>query len=138
MSSTLTGSISFHPRGFGFVTERIGDVPRRGFVSPPLLNSCLDGDEVTAEFTPTSDGRLTVQSLVRTARNRRIAVGEVVKNSHGTFIKLDALIGNTNWPLLGAETLAVGTLVRVGLDSDGLRFTSPVVIDGKRTHPRPP
>jgi ribonuclease R len=131
MSSPLIGTVSLHPRGFGFVTEASSTPPRRAFVAPPMLNTFLDGDEVSTEIVAAADGRLTAQSLQLLKRSRRMGVGEVVKNSYGTFIKLDALIGNTIWPLTGADAIPAGTLVRVVLDDTQKTFASPLILDGK-------
>jgi ribonuclease R len=129
---TVRGVVSFHPRGFGFVTHTKDGQPLRAFVAPPLLNQLLDGDVVDAQVEASGEDRFQATRLTLVARNRMVAVGDVVKNSFGVFLKVDPLIGNTTWPLHDAAALAPGVVVRARLDPVRGGFAGAVAIDDKK------
>jgi ribonuclease R len=104
------GRISVHPRGFGFVeTTRDDGAPISAFVAPPTLNAFLDGDVVEAEVA-TEGSRSTATNLTLVHRAREELFGTVVHRGGKAFLKVDRLVGNTDWPLEGPE-LGDGTAV---------------------------
>lgn len=97
----ITGRISVHPRGFGFVTTeatKTGEV-LSAFVAPPDLNPLFTGDVVRATLTRAPDGRYMATEIVLVERPRREVFGEVVMRRGAPFLRIDREVANTDWPL---------------------------------------
>ncbi len=94
-----SGTISVHPRGFGFLTLQDDPDHRAAFVSPPDLNPFLEGDRVQAEISETPDGRLSASKLSLIERTRLSLFGTLVRHRGQPFLHVDREISNTDWPL---------------------------------------
>ncbi len=95
---TLVGTLSFNPRGFGFVNGRAEGDPS-AFVAPPLLNAYLADDLVEAELTQNPDGRWTATALKRLERARVELYGEVATHRGVLHLRVDREVANTDLPL---------------------------------------
>ncbi len=115
----MHGSISIHPRGFGFVTEvheRAGEQPPvAAFVVPPDLNAFLADDIVTYRVEQNGD-KLTARDLVLVTRPRTRLFGAVVRRGAGVFVRVDRAVSNTDWLLIGAADIATDALVSAVID----------------------
>ena len=97
ISHTLvTGRVSVHPRGFGFLTF---DGDKTAFINPPDLNPFLDGDRVTARVVPADAGRFNATELVLQERIRSELFGSILYRGRRPYLKVDRLVSNTDWPL---------------------------------------
>lgn len=117
----VTGTITIHPRGFGFLSFSIesGECAASAFVAPPHLNPFLADDIVTAQVSPTPDGRWTAADLSLVSRARSRVLGEVVTHGRALFVRIDRDVSNTDWPLLHAGGKARrGDVVIARLDGD--------------------
>ncbi len=97
----ITGTISLHPRGFGFLNFTGLDGPESAFIPPPELNRFLLDDVAKGSVTTASDGRHSVSSLVLVERHRRWLFGEVVERRGQRFLNVDREVSNTDWPVTG-------------------------------------
>lgn len=101
----VQGTITVHPRGFGFLNFQTDQGPQSAFVIPPDLNPLLAGDLVSAEIEEGEDGRYTARDLKLEERRRSILFGEVVSRKGKAWLRTDDEVANTDWPLTGeAET----------------------------------
>ncbi|MEZ6185571.1 MAG: RNB domain-containing ribonuclease [Planctomycetota bacterium] len=119
----LRGSLSVHPRGFGFVQAEDG---ASAFVPPKLLRGLLDGDRVEAEVRAEPDGRLTASALERTARWRERLYGTARRAKGGWVVDPDPEVANSPWTLLDAAGLEPGDAVVARLDGDAARLVERV------------
>ena len=121
---TVTGTLSLHPRGFGFLLPNGDDKPS-AFVPPPDLNRFFAGDRVQATITQTADGRFTASSLQLVQRDRREVFGQVVSHRGQRFLRVDREVANTDWRLecvgtppaesvLGTASIADGHVLWIG------------------------
>jgi ribonuclease R len=97
-SQTLTkGTISVHPKGFGFVKNELGpDV----FIPKQRLNNAVDGDEVEIEIEPNQGPKGpegTVITILK--RSRSTLAGTVIGKSGSHYTAFS--------PLLGADKLII-------------------------------
>lgn len=97
----VTGTISPHPRGFGFLNFPGPSGPESAFITPPDLNPFLLDDSVSAELKRSADGRATAQNLRLLQRKRRVLFGQVVERKGRAFLQTDREVANTDWPLEG-------------------------------------
>jgi len=112
MSSRVRGTITVHPRGFGFLAIE-GEAPSSAFVTPPDLNPFLDGDVVSARVIEGDGGRLTAADLSLVSRSRTELFGSVTTRGRKPHLRVDRLVANTDWPLdeASATGLAEGTFL---------------------------
>ena len=98
---TVTGRITVHPRGFGFLTEENAETGEilSAFVTPPDLNAFLSDDIATGSVTTGADGRFTASGLTLLERPRDQLFGEVVVRRDATWLRVDREVANTDWPL---------------------------------------
>jgi len=115
----LRGTLSVHPRGFGFVQ---GDDGRSAFVPPPLLRGHLDGDGVVAELREEDDGRSSCASVERTSRWRQRLCGTVREGKRGLELVPDPEVANSPWPLDAKPAPAAGSWVVAELDGERARL----------------
>lgn len=96
---TGRGRISVHPRGFGFLQldAPVGDATA-AFITPPDLNSFLDGDVVTATLVADSTNRVSATGLTLAERSRRELFGTVSIRKGRRHLRVDRLVSNTDWP----------------------------------------
>jgi ribonuclease R len=116
-SGRLTGRISVHPRGFGFLNVESPEGETAAFVSPPDLNPFLDGDVVSAVVVSDASGRAAASALALVDRTRTELFGSVTVHGRRPFLKVDRLVSNTDWPFeegAGAG-LDEGTFVVAGI-----------------------
>ncbi len=119
-SRSLTGRITVHPRGFGFLTARIGDELVSAFVPPPMLNRFFADDVVRATVTTAPDGRYTASDLTLVERTRATVFGDVVSRQGAWFLRVDRGVSNTDWPLdVAGHPLREGQSVVARVRSDG-------------------
>ena len=98
----MTGTISVHSRGFGFLNIITEDgSPLSAFVVPPDLNPFLAGDVVEASIEETDDGRYTARDLQLLSRGRSVLFGQVTTRRGKLWLKTDDEVANTDWPLDG-------------------------------------
>jgi ribonuclease R len=113
----LTGRISVHPRGFGFLNfEGVGG-EQAAFVAPPDLNPFLDGDLVSATVTVAEGGRATATLLTLVERGRTELFGAVTTRGRRRFLRVDRVVANTDWPFAegAAEGLEEGAFIVAAL-----------------------
>lgn len=97
----VVGTISVHPRGFGFLNFEWDRGRGSAFIVPPDLNPFLSGDRVTAEIRTAEDGRFSAHDLRLESRHRAVLFGEVVFRRGGLWLRTDNEVSNTDWPLKG-------------------------------------
>lgn len=97
----ITGSITVHPRGFGFLSfsSAGGAQMASAFVAPADLNPFLTDDVVTADVDATADGRWTAGALALVSRSRTHLFGEVVFHGRSLHLRVDREVSNTDWRL---------------------------------------
>jgi ribonuclease R len=100
-STPVSGSISLHPRGFGFLNYQGAEGPESAFIAPPDLNPFLLDDEVSAQLKKASDGRSSAHKLRLLRRRRSQLFGQVVERHGSLFLQTDREVANTDWPLEG-------------------------------------
>ncbi|MDB4929866.1 MAG: 3-5 exoribonuclease, VacB/RNase family [Myxococcaceae bacterium] len=96
------GTVSVHPRGFGFFTEENTEAPASSFVIPPELNAFLADDLVEALITVGEDGRTNASALKLIERPRTELYGTVIVHRGVAHLKVDREVANTDWPLVHA------------------------------------
>lgn len=113
------GRISLNPRGFGFFSALDG-IATAAFVAPPLLNTFLDGDIVSATLTTDASGRVSASELTLVERPRKQVFGTVTLRGKRLHLAIDRAIANTDWPFQkgGAKDLQEGDAV-VAAPGDG-------------------
>ncbi len=113
----VTGRISVHPRGFGFLNVESPDGDTAAFVAPPDLNPFLDGDLVAASVTADASGRTSATGLALVERRRTELFGAVTTRGRRRFLRVDRLVANTDWPFEdgSAEDLTEGAFVVTAL-----------------------
>jgi ribonuclease R len=94
-----TGTISVHPRGFGFLALEQDPEGRSAFITPPDLNPFLDGDRVSAEVSQLPDGRLSASAIRLLERSRATLFGTAAQHRGQPFLRVDREVSNTDWPL---------------------------------------
>lgn len=100
-AATFQGTITVHPRGFGFLNFRRGDSDSSAFVSPPDLNPFLAGDTVEAEVVQGDDGRFSARNLRLVSRGRSVLFGQASSRKGKLWLLTDKEVANTSWPLRG-------------------------------------
>ena len=131
-SLEVEGHVSVHPRGFGFLT-----IPDKGkadsaFVPPPLLNPFLHGDRVRARVHKQDDGRWLAEELELIHRTRQQLFGTIVLHHGDIYLKTDRRVANTDWRLLGAESLKPGDSVVARIEGDHAVVVE--CVDGAENH----
>lgn len=109
----VIGTLSLHPRGFGFLNFQGSQGPESAFVPPPLLNGYLLDDEVSANVSRSPDGRFAAADLSLLQRKRFRLFGEVVERRGRLYISTDREVSNTDWPLEGEASAGEFWLCRV-------------------------
>jgi ribonuclease R len=94
-----TGSLSFHPRGFGFLEFDDSGFPASAFIAPPELNAFLAGDVVRAQVRRADDGRWSATGLQLVERRRTTVFGQAVRRHGEMFLRIDRETANTDWRL---------------------------------------
>jgi ribonuclease R len=97
----VTGRITVHPRGFGFLdvaASPSGEV-LSAFIPPPELAPFLADDIVSATVSQGSDGRWAAGGLGLLQRSREQIYGEVVLRKGAVHLRIDKEVANTDWPL---------------------------------------
>lgn len=97
----VSGSVTVHSRGFGFLNFEHEGKPQSAFIAPPDLNDFLAGDQVRGRLKVESDGRYSANSLELEQRSRRRLFGEVVSRRGRLWLQVDREVANTDWPLKG-------------------------------------
>lgn len=86
----ITGRLSVHPRGFGFVVGAPGGtLPGSIFVPPPEMRGLMADDRVGAEVIEGDDGRLLARKLVLVERLRVLVYGEAVSRRGQLSLRVD-------------------------------------------------
>lgn len=87
----VTGPISVHPKGFGFISQPEGpDV----FVPKQFMNDAVDGDEVKVEVNPIVSAKGPEGKVVAILkRNRTHLAGTVLTESHRHYTAYSPLLG---------------------------------------------
>lgn len=101
----VVGTISVHPRGFGFLNLEDG---RSAFVAPPALNGLLDGDRVSARLVESGRDRYEAHDPRLELRWRGSLFGTLALRHGRPHIHPDPTVSNTDWPLEGAGDLDEG------------------------------
>ena len=120
-TARLTGRITIHPRGFGFLNFEGPEGEWAAFVTPPDLNPFLDGDRVSATVTTAEGGRSTATSLALVERQRTELFGVVTTHGRRRFLRVNRVVANTDWPFAeasvagAAEGLEDGASVVAGI-----------------------
>ncbi len=120
---TTQGTLTFHPRGFGFFEFADDSGTASAFVAPPELNPFLDRDLVRAVITRAEDGRWSASQLELIARKRSSVFGQVVRHRGQAFLHIDREIANTDWRLGAAPGDSLppeGAWVVARVESDGV------------------
>lgn len=105
------GVLRVHPRGFAFCeTQEEGSV----FVPPKLVKGLLDADIVSVAVRPGTDDAVRIDLLRRTRT-------EVVGETTGTTVVVDAGTGSLEVPLDGTSELQPGTCVVATLQGNRAR-----------------
>lgn len=117
MKQTVTGKISVHPRGFGFL-ELTGDGPKAAFVAPPDLNGFIQGDEVRAELDAVGEGRFSARRLELVRRARHELFGTVLSRGGHLYLSADRQLTNRDWPLEASVPVASGQCVVARVEVD--------------------
>lgn len=113
-SATATsGTITLHPRGFGFLNFTGAQGPESAFIAPPDLNPFLLDDTVSATIKRAPDGRCSATDLRLQSRRRRHLFGEVVERRGRSYLQTDREVANTDWPLEGAVRAGEHWLCRI-------------------------
>ncbi len=97
----VTGKVSLHPRGFGFLNYISDGVPSSAFIAPPDLNPFLLDDQVSGALKIDKDGRISATDLKLELRKREQLFGEVVERKGGLYLATDREVANTDWPIAG-------------------------------------
>lgn len=113
MSETVSGTISLHPRGFGFLNYSGTQGAESAFIAPPDLNPFLLDDRVNATLKRASDGRCSAADLRLLERKRQHLFGEVVERRGKLFLQTDREVANTDWPLDGPARAGEHWLCRI-------------------------
>jgi ribonuclease R len=100
-SFTTTGTISLHPRGFGFLNFAGPQGAESAFIAPPDLNPFLLDDVVSATVRRAADGRSSASELSLLRRPRKLLFGEIVERRGRSYLHTDREVANTDWPLEG-------------------------------------
>lgn len=101
-AEAVEGTVSVHPRGFGFLNFSLGRSDQRSaFIAPPELNRFLAGDRVRALVEEGNDGRFSARDLTLVSRGRAVLFGQVLQRKSRLWLQTDKDIANTNWPLQG-------------------------------------
>lgn len=100
-SRRVTGLLSLHSRGFGFINvePEAGQPARSAFIPPPELNGLLADDRISAVLQQGQDGRLSASDVQLESRLRSYVVGEVYRRQGSFFVRLDSELSNTSLPL---------------------------------------
>ena len=120
----VTGRVSLHPRGFGFLNFSAGDGSARtasAFIAPPDLNPLLADDVVSATVVTAPDGRTSATDLALVSRARARLFGEVVTRGREPMLRVDREVSNTDWPLDDPDGIARRGDVAIGR-IEGLRL----------------
>ena len=115
----ITGTISLHPRGFGFLNFRGAQGPESAFIAPPELNEFLLDDRVQALVVTAPDGRHSANRLTLLERRRGSLFGQVIERRGQLFLHTDREVSNTDWPLIGPAE--VGQWWVCSIDGDQVR-----------------
>lgn len=127
----LTGRITIHPRGFGFLTAHVEGEVLSAFVAPPSLNPFLADDLVSATVTTGDDGRSTASDLDLVERTRTTVFGEVVSRRGAWFLRVDREVSNTDWPLaITGHNAQAGQWVAARVAQDGTAHAERVLPAG--------
>lgn len=97
----VSGAISLHPKGFGFLNFEQDGEARSAFVPPPDLNPFLAGDRVSADVKEGKDGRFSASGLELEQRHRAELFGQVIRRGSRLWLQTDREVANTDWPLRG-------------------------------------
>lgn len=92
-----TGTVSLHPKGFGFLNFEEGSA----FIAPPALNPFLVGDQVSASLKKDEQGRFSAHDLSLERRARRWLFGQATRRRGRLWLQVDREVANTDWPLQG-------------------------------------
>ena len=98
----VTGRLSLHPRGFGFLNFPLVEGSVRtssAFIAPPDLNAFLADDVVSATVVTAVDGRCSASDLELISRSRSHLLGEIVSRGSDLQLRVDREVSNTDWPL---------------------------------------
>jgi len=133
-SRQITGRLSVHPRGFGFIAPS-GDQPAGSFfVPPPDMRGLMADDRVTAEVVDGDDGRPLARRLQLVERRRVLVYGEVVERRGRLSLKVDPEIATGEWPFEGGSSrLAAGDAVIARVDGERLRVVRSLPSDADRS-----
>lgn len=104
---SIQGTISVHPRGFGFLEGLYQDQEITAFIAPPELNFFIDADLVSAQVFMQDDQRYVASNLVLLQRQRSVLFGTVVQHRNQLALHVDRSVSNTDWPLLNSSTLSI-------------------------------
>lgn len=112
-SLAVTGTVSLHSRGFGFLNFPGPQGPESAFIAPPDLNPFLLDDIVSATVQQANDGRWSARGLMLHQRRRGHLFGEVVERRGRLLLQTDREVANTDWPLDGTVVPGQHWLCRI-------------------------
>lgn len=124
-SREVSGTISLHPRGFGFLNFAGAQGPESAFIAPPDLNGFLLDDVVRCQVTTGSDGRHSAGKPTLVKRRRSRLLGQVIERKGQLYLATDREVSNTDWPLQGSSPVGEHWLCKVDGDQAVPLFAVP-------------
>ena len=89
----LTGRVTVHPRGFGFLNLEGPEGEWAACVAPPDLNPFLDGDRVSEVVTVVEGGRASASALTLVERRRAELFGRAIHIREKSFTEFVTAVG---------------------------------------------
>lgn len=109
----VSGTISLHSKGFGFLNYQEGEEAMSAFVAPPDLNPFLTGDRVQADVRQAKDGRFSAHDLELESRTRTELFGQTLRRGGRLWLQTDREVANTDWPIRGKSSEGVHLICTV-------------------------
>ena len=135
MPERISGRLSVHPRGFGFIVpvDQAGPPAPSLFVPPPQMRGLMADDRVEADVVAGDDGRTLAARVTLVERRRTMVYGEVVERRGRLTLKVDPEIATGEWAFEGPARLAAGDAVLARPSGEGLRVVRTLTRDADRS-----
>ncbi len=129
-ATTTIGTISIHPKGFGFVVSKdLAAYPQDIFIPKPFIADALDGDEVLTQITAVTSPKGPEGAILKVLKRRHHEVtGTIISRIDQKSYALFA-------PLYGAHKQVVARTDKVMKLSPGTRLTITVTEWGSEKDP---